>query len=43
MKTEKQIAIDIAKKKYEIEKLEIQLAYYEHKPKKETKIWFNIK
>ncbi len=43
MKTEKQIALKIAKKRYELEKLEIELNYYQEKPKEENKIWFNIK
>ena len=38
MKTEKQIALKIAKKRYELEKLEIELNYYQEKPKKENKI-----
>lgn len=43
MKNPKQIALKIAKKRYELEKLEIELTYYEEKPKEEKKIWFNIK
>lgn len=42
MKNPKQIALKIAKKRYELEKLEIELSY-EEKPKEEKKIWFNIK
>lgn len=38
MKNPKQIALKIAKKRYELEKLEIELTYYEEKPKEENKI-----
>ena len=37
MKKEKQLKLKIAKKEYEIRKLQIELEYYEEKPKKETK------
>lgn len=42
MKPEKNIELKIAKKEYEIRKLQIELEYYEEKKQKETKIWFNI-
>ena len=42
MKTEKNIELKIAKKEYEIRKLQIELEYYEEKKKQETKIWFKI-